>query len=168
MTDTQEDSMDDTIEDFVCGLLVCRDSFAMVHLGFLYAFCSQQCLVRFKAILHLYIGVPGKQAPKQKGLEVIKQRRFRLEQPLTDEEVAILAKELGAMMGIQSMEVTGDTLSITYDLLQATAEQIEARIGEVGGLLGTGWAERLQRGFVHYVEECEAGNLEVTPHRGHH
>jgi hypothetical protein len=82
---------------------------------------------------HLYIGVPGQASPKQKGLEVIKQRRFRLEQPLTDEEAAILAKELGAMMGIQSMEVTGDTLSITYDLLQATAEQIEARIGEVGG-----------------------------------
>ncbi len=160
--------MDDTIEDPVCGMQVSRDSFAMEHLGIHYAFCSQQCQDRFKANPHLYIGVPGKQAPKQKGLEVIKQRRFRLEQPLTDEEAAILAKELGAMMGIQSMEVTGDTLSITYDLLQATAEQIEARIGEVGGLLGTEWAERLQRGFVHYIEECEAGNLEVTPHRGHH
>ena len=160
--------MDDTIEDPVCGMQVSRDSFAIEHLGIHYAFCSQQCQDRFEANPHLYIGVPGEQAPKQKGLEIVKQRRFRLEQPLTNEEAAILVKELGAMMGIRSMEVTGDTISITYDLLQATAEQIEVRIGEVGGLLGTGWAERLQRGFVHYVEECEAGNLEVTPHRGHH
>jgi YHS domain-containing protein len=167
MTDTQEEIMDDTIEDPVCGMQVSRDSFAMEHLGIHYAFCSQQCQDRFKANPHLYIGVPGEQAPKQKGLEIVKQRRFRLEQPLTDEEAAILVKELGAMMGIKSMEVTGDTISITYDLLQATAEQIEARIGEVGGLLGTGWAERLQRGFVHYIEECEAGNLEATPYRGY-
>lgn len=160
--------MDDTIEDPVCGMQVSRDSFAIEHQGIHYAFCSQQCQDRFKANPHLYIGVPGRQAPKQKGLQVIKQRCFRMEQPLTDEEAAILVKELGAMMGIKSMEVTGDTISITYDLLQATAEQIEARIGEVGGLLGTGWAERLQRGFVHYTEECEVGNLEVTPHRGHH
>ena len=160
--------MDDTIEDPVCGMQVSRDSFAMEHLGIHYAFCSQQCQDRFEANPHLYIGVPAEQAPKQKGLEIVKQRRFRLEQPLTNEEAAILVKELGAMMGIRSMEVTGDTISITYDLLQATAEQIEARIGEVGGLLGTGWAERLQRGFVHYVEECEVGNLEVKPHRGHH
>ena len=34
--------------------------------------------------------------------------------------------------------------------------------------LGSGWAERLQRGFVHYSEECEVGNLEVTPHPGHY
>lgn len=91
-----------------------------------------------------------------------------MKQPLTDEAAAILVKELSAMVGIKSMMVAGDTISITYDLLQATAGQIEARIGEVGGLLGTGWAERLQRGFVHYLEECEAGNLEVTPNPGHH
>jgi YHS domain-containing protein len=160
--------MDDIIEDPVCGMQVSRDSFAMLHQGIQYAFCSQQCQDRFKANPHLYIGVPGKQAPKQQGLEIVKLRRFRLEQLLTDEAAAILVKELSAMMGIKSMMVAGDTISITYDLLQATAGQIEARIGEVGGLLGTGWAERLQRGFVHYLEECEAGNLEVTPNPGHH
>ncbi|WP_296844398.1 YHS domain-containing protein [Thiobacillus sp.] len=85
--------MDDTIEDPVCGMEVSRDSFAMEHLGIHFAFCSQQCQDRFKANPHLFIGVPGKQAPKQKGLEIIKRRRFRLEQPLTDQEAAVLVKD---------------------------------------------------------------------------
>lgn len=67
-------------------------------------------------------------------------------------------------MGIKHLEVTNDTIAISYDLLQAIAEQIEARIEQIGRLLETEWAERLQRGFVHYVEEFEVGNLEVTPH----
>src|SRR5574338_25934 len=53
----------------------------------------------------------------------------------------------------------GDTLEVSYDLLQATAEQIEARLVEAGVGLGQGWAERLRRAFVHYEEECETGNL---------
>jgi YHS domain-containing protein len=160
--------MDNSTEDPVCGMQVSRDSFAMEHLGIRYAFCSQQCQERFKANPHLYVGVPGKKAPKQEGVEIIKQRRFRLEQPLTDAEAAILTEALGAMMGIKHIETEGNTISITYDLIQATAEQIETRIGQIGTQLGAGWQERLQRGFVHYFEECEVGNLEVTPHRGHH
>jgi hypothetical protein len=58
-------------------------------------------------------------------------------------------------------------VTITYDLLQATADQLEAKMGEVGVKLGEGWAERLRRGFVHYMEECEVGNLEVLSRRGH-
>lgn len=159
--------MEDKTEDPVCGMRVSRDAFAVEHLGIHYAFCSQQCQDRFKANPHLYVGAPGKQAPRQKGQEIIKQRRFRLEQPLTDAQATVLVEALGSMMGIKRLEVTGDTIAIRYDLLQATAEQIEARIGQAGMLLGTGWAERLQRGFVHYAEECEVGNLEVTSHRGH-
>lgn len=160
--------MDDSTKDPVCGMHVTRDSFALEHQGIHYAFCSQQCRDRFKANPHLYIGVPGKKAPKQKGLEIVKQRRFSLDQPLTDAEAAILMKGLGAMMGIKQVVVKGNTIAITYDLIQATAEQIEASIGQVGIQLGTGWRERLQRGFIHYVDECEVGNLEVAPHQGHH
>lgn len=50
---------------------------------------------------------------------------------------------------------------IVYDLLQATAEQIEEKLAEIGIQLGEGLAERLRRAFVHYEEECEVGNLEV-------
>jgi YHS domain-containing protein len=160
--------VDDTLKDPVCGMTVSRDSFAMEHLGIHYAFCSQQCQDRFKLNPHLYIGVPGKKAAKQEGVEILKRRRFLLEPTLTEAEASILVEELGAMMGIKDIEAAGGTIAITYDLLEATAEQIEARIGQVGVRLGSGWAERLQRGFVHYLEECEVGNLEVRPNAGHH
>jgi len=47
--------------------------------------------------------------------------------------VAILAKELGAMTGSQSMEGTGDALSIAYALLQATAANRLKRASEKSG-----------------------------------
>lgn len=159
--------MNDSTKDPVCGMQVSRDSFAMEHLDMHYAFCSQQCQDRFKANPHLYIGVPGEQAPKQEGMVVIKRRHFRLEQALPDTEAAILMEELGAMMGIKYIVVAGDTIDITYDLLQVTAEQIETRIGQAGIHLGTGWGERLQRGFVHNFEEIEVDSLEVRPRPMH-
>ncbi|MHB9117176.1 MAG: YHS domain-containing protein [Burkholderiales bacterium] len=160
--------MGTTVKDPVCGMETDSRAFDTVYMGINYAFCSQQCQDRFKANPHLYIGVPGEKAPKQKGVEIIKRRSFHLEHPLTDTERSILVEELGAMMGIKHIEVAGVNVAIAYDLLQATAEQIEARIGQIGMRLGGGWAERLLRGFVHYSEECEVGNLEVTPHPGHH
>ncbi|MHB1084867.1 MAG: YHS domain-containing protein [Thiobacillus sp.] len=161
--------MNDSAQDPVCGMQVSLDSYAMEHLGMHYAFCSRQCQDRFKANPHLYVGVPGQMAPKHQGMEVVKQRRFRLEQPMPDTDAAILVEALGSMMGIKHIEVAGDIVSITYDLLQATAEQIEACImGQVGLRLGTEWSVWLQRGFVHYLEEVEVGNLEVKPHSGHH
>ena len=160
--------MKDSTVDPVCGMQVSPDSFPLEHLGIHYAFCSQQCRERFSSNPHLYIGAPGQQAPVQQGMEILKRRRFRLEHPLTEAEATVLVDELTAMMGIKRVDVSSDTIAIVYDLLQATASQIEARIGQAGMRLGTGWAERLQRGFVHYSEECEVGNLEVTPHKGHH
>ena len=160
--------MDDTLKDPVCGMTVSRDSFALDYLGIHYAFCSRQCQDRFRANPHLYVGVPGEKAPKQQGVEIIKRRRFRLDQFLTDAEAASLVAALGAMMGIRHTEIEGNTVTITYDLLQSTAEQIAARMGEIGLNMGNGWAERLQRGFVHYLEESELDSMEVTPHPPHH
>ena len=72
------------------------------------------------------------------------------------------------MMGVQAIEIQDDnTVTITYDLLQSTANQLEAKIGNVGAKLGDGWSERLRRSFVHYIEECEVGNLEVHSRHGH-
>jgi len=154
--------------DPVCGMQVNSGSFGLEHLGIRYAFCSRQCQDRFKDNPHLYIGTPGEKAPKQKGLEIIKQRRFRLGRALNDSQAAMLNDELSAMMGIKHIEVSGDTVAIRYDLLQVTAEQIESRIGQVGLQLGDGWAGRLQRGFIHFIEETEMDSLEVKPHSGHH
>jgi len=164
----KEEAMNDRMRDPVCGMQVDQDSFAIEYMEIHYAFCSQQCLDRFKATPHLYIGVPGEKAPKQQGMEEIKRRRFRLQPALTDAQASTLIQELKGMMGIKHIAITEDTVSITYDLLQATAEQIEVRIGQIGLHLDAGLGERLQRDFVHYLEECEVSNLEVTAHKGHH
>ena len=62
---------------------------------------------------------------------------------------------------------TGD-VAITYDLLEATAEQIESTILAAGAQLGGGWTERLRRALVHYTEDCEAANMEVSDRGLHH
>ena len=69
-------------------------------------------------------------------------------------------------MGLYAVEIRAEELTITYDLLQATAEQSEAVLEEEGACLGTGWAERLRRAFVSCLEETEVESLEVRsgPH----
>lgn len=160
--------MSATVKDPVCGMEVAPAQFETIYEGLHYAFCSEQCRQRFAANPHLYIGVPGVKAARQKGVEVFKRRRFQLDTPLAAQDAEILSKELGAMMGVKDIEIQdGNTVTITYDLIQATADQIEAKMVEVGVKLGAGWAERLRRGFVHYMEECEVGNLEVHSRHGH-
>ena len=159
--------MSTTVRGPVCGMEVAPTQFETVYEGLHYAFCSEQCRQRFLANPHLYVGVPGEKAPGQKGVALLKRRRFQLDAPLAAQDAAILAEALGAMMGVKAVEIEDDTVTLTYDLIQATADQLEARMEEVGAKLGAGWAERLRRGFVHYMEECEVGNLEVHPHPGH-
>jgi YHS domain-containing protein len=162
MTLAKETSMSATVKDPVCGMDVAPTQFETIFEGIRYAFCSEQCRQRFVANPHLYIGVPGEKSPKQKGVELFKRRRFLLDMPLAQQDAMILSEELGAMMGVKAIEIQDDnTVTITYDLLQTTADQLEAKMVEVGVKLGKGWAERLRRGFVHYMEECEVENLEV-------
>ena len=156
------------VKDPVCGMDVAPTQLETVYEGIHYAFCSEQCRQRFIANPHLYIGVPGEKAPRQKGVELLKRRRFQLEMPISPQQAAVLAEALGAMMGVKEVDIRDDnTVTITYDLLQATADQLEVKMAEVGAKLGEGWADRLRRGFVHYLEECEVVNLEVHPRHGH-
>jgi YHS domain-containing protein len=154
--------MSATVKDPVCGMEVAPTQFETIFEGLHYAFCSEQCRQRFAANPHLYIGVPGEKAAGQKGVALIKRRRFQLDTPLAAQDAAILTEALGAMMGVKAIEIEdGNTVTLTYDLIQVTADQLEAKMVEVGAKLGAGWVERLRRGFVHYMEECELGNLEV-------
>ncbi|MGA9163716.1 MAG: YHS domain-containing protein [Thiobacillus sp.] len=160
--------MSATVKDPVCGMEVAPAQFETIYEGLHYAFCSEQCRQRFATNPHLYIGVPGEKAVRQKGVELFKRRRFQLDAALDAPGAAVLTEALGAMMGVKIVEIEdGNTVTITYDLIQATAEQLEAKMAEVGAKLGAGWAERLRRGFVHYMEETEVGNLEVHSHHGH-
>jgi len=151
----------ETVKDPVCQMWVPPGQYAVQYRGLDYAFCSQQCKDRFLANPHLYVGVPGQEAPKQAGQEVIKRRRLRLDLPLSDSAAQQVVEHLLAMMGVYAVDVDGVHLTITYDLLQATAEQIEAALQQVGARLGGGLGERLRRAFIHYLEETEVASLEA-------
>lgn len=157
--------MKSLVKDPVCGMQVEPDMYAVEYLQSRYAFCSSQCRDRFLAHPHLYIGFPGQKAPKQEGREVLKHRHLRIAQPLTPSQAKNLSVALSKVMGIKSVEIDGDTIKIVYDLLQTTAESIEARLDEIGVLLGEGWAEKLHRVFVHNVEDLEIDSLEVHKNR---
>lgn len=156
------------IKDVVCGMMVTPDSYSAHHQGQHFAFCSKQCHDRFVANPHLYVGRPGHPAPKQQGLKILKRRRFMLDLAVDTAQAKQLSTALGAMMGIEELRIEENEVSIVYDLLQATAEQIEAALAEAGAPLGEAWPERLRRGVVHYTEDCEIGQLQVGPPSGCH
>ena len=150
------------VKDPVCGMEVDSSQNQTTYLGMNFAFCSQQCQQRFLANPRLYIGKPGHMAPKQAGVKLVKKRCMRLAAPLSPNEAGMLVAALRSMMGIKEVTVEDDKVEICYDLLEATAEQVEAQMVAVGVRMGEGWGERLRRAFVHYEEECELGNLEAS------
>jgi len=156
------------VEDVVCDMMVEPDSYRFHYQERDYAFCSAQCRERFEAHPHLYVGTPGHPAPKKQGLVVLKQRRFVVDGTLGEAQAEHLQAQINGMMGIKSLEANGVELVVTYDLLQATASQIEAALEKAGAHLGNGWGENLRRGFIHYTEECEIDNLQVSPPAGCH
>jgi len=159
---------ENSVKDVVCGMSVDRASFGIDHQGSHFAFCSAQCRERFLANPHLYVGLPGRPAPKQSGETVLKRRRFSLDTGLDPEQSETVRARVGALMGIQAVEMRSGEVIVTYDLVQATAAQIEAAFADAGARLSGGWAERLRRSFVHYTEECEIGHLQVGPPSGCH
>ncbi len=155
-------------KDIVCEMQVEAGELGIEHMGVAYAFCSEQCRERFEANPHLYVGLPGQKSPKQQGLSVIKQRHLKLDTPLAASEAEEVQQEILSMMGIVSLEIERDGVAITYDLLQATSEQIESRLLQVGIRLGSSLGERLRRAFIHYEEDCKVGNMEVQPCKHNH
>lgn len=155
------------VKDPVCGMMVDSQQLAVEYLQMRFAFCSEHCRERFLANPGLYIGRPGEKAPKQEGREIIKRRRIHFAASLPPGMDKILQDTLCAMMGVKEVIVTGDGLEITYDLLQATAEQIEASIVTFGVRLGEAWSDRLRRAWVHFEEETIVDSMEVTHSGGH-
>lgn len=158
------------IKDPVCGMTINSDDLSLDYQGRHYVFCSNQCLERFQSSPHLYVGYPGSEAPKHAGSEVMKKRSLKLAELLPQEIADKVIDYIESMMGIHYVEINGDRVDITYDLLQATEAQIEQTIAEAGAVLGDDWAEKLRRAFVHYMEETETATLEARPGSmpGHH
>ena len=65
-----------------------------------------------------------------------------------------------------------EAVDISYDLLQATAAQLERRITQLDAPLSDGWGDKLLREFIHYVEKGELDDLEIRdrglPHYDRH
>ena len=150
-------------KDPVCGMFVDAHEIEVVYAEVHYAFCSEQCHERFVANPHLYIGYPGHKAPKLRGIQALKWRRFKLEYALTSLESEQLIEGLRSMMGVRKVHVNNMILEITYDLMEVTAEQIEKRLVEIGLGLGEEWPERLRRSFINFVEEFEISGLDEPP-----
>jgi YHS domain-containing protein len=155
-------------KDPVCGMVVDVHKVEMTYAGVHYAFCSNQCRERFESNPHLYIGHPGHKAPKQKGVQVVKRRRFKLERSLSLPDANLLAKELYDMMGIHKIQIDGMNIDVTYDLMEATAEQIEDRMVDIGIKLGEEWTQKLRRGVIHILEETEVSSMEEVPQTHRH
>ncbi|HEY0721105.1 MAG TPA: YHS domain-containing protein [Gammaproteobacteria bacterium] len=151
------------MKDPVCDMQVAPQQNAITYQGMHFAFCSLQCKERFLANPHLYIGSAAEQAPRQQGQQLFKRRHLRLDKPLTPSAAQQVGEALLAMMGVHAVDVAGEELTITYDLLQVSAEQIEGTLQEIGVELGGGMGEQLRRAFIHYREEAEVENLEVRP-----
>jgi YHS domain-containing protein len=156
------------VKDPVCGMVVGEHKVEMTYAGVHYSFCSNQCRERFESNPHLYIGHPGHKAPKQKGIQLVKRRCFKLEQSLSILDAKVLAKELSNMMGIRNINIDGMDIDVTYDLMEVTAEQIEDQMVEIGVKLGEEWSQRLRRGFIHLLEETEVSSMEEAPQMHKH
>jgi len=123
------------------------DKLSHIYMDMTFVFCSQQCKDRFIANPHLYIGKPGKPAPKQHGKKIIKRRVMKLEQSIPENVSKNFINALNAMMGIKQVSIEEDNIAIIYDLLEATAQQIENTLEESGKMMASGWGESLRRGI---------------------
>jgi YHS domain-containing protein len=153
--------MNETVKDYVCQMQVPSTSFATEYAGGHYAFCSAQCKERFLANPHLYIGFPGRKAPAQEGVKVIKRHRLSLSMPLDAAQAEQVKQALLEMMGMLEVSIEGNRIEIQYDLIQVTLEQIADKLGLIGTDLGTGWMNRLKLAFINNLEEIEINSLEV-------
>lgn len=152
---------DRKVRDPVCGMLVELDQRVFEFQGLRFAFCSQQCRDRFESNPHIYIGQAGRSAAKQRGEVRIKTRTMKLHSPITDEFKLVLRDSLHEMMGVKHVRIEGNIVQITYDLLEATAEQIGQTIEESGNRLSQSLGTKLRHAFVHCLEEIELDALET-------
>jgi len=144
----------------VCGMDVQDKRIQVQHLGNVYVFCSHQCQENFQKRPGLYSGTHAVQLERR---NILKRRVFRINPPLNKEQIKAVQKAITSMMGIEAMKVETNRIEITYDLMRATAKQIEDAISAGGATLGQRLADHIKQGWIHYTEENELDNLESAP-----
>lgn len=153
--------MNEVVEDPVCHMKVSTTSFFTEYAGGRYAFCSEQCKKRFLSNPRLYIGYYGRKAPGQEGKQVIKCRRLLLAAPLDAVQAEQVKQALCEMMGVKEVQADKNKIEVEYDLMQATLEQISAKLASVGAELGGGWVERIKLALINNMEEVEISGMQV-------
>ncbi len=146
----------------VCMMDTNEASIADTYADMTFTFCSEQCKERFIANPSLYVSQAGKTAVKHYIKNIIKQRTLDLEETIPADIANTISQSLMTMMGINEVQIKGNKINITYNLLEATTQQIEAHIEQMGQQLSRSWIDRLKRAFIHYKEETELDNLEQT------
>lgn len=133
-------------------------------------FCSSQCLERFKAHPHLFVGEPQHGlSPKQNKQMVLKQRRIMLKKRISEDLKALLEKSLRSLMGIKEIGFDQQVLFVSYDLLQVSLDTIEKVIEDNASQQNGTVFGKIKRSIIHYSEECELGNLaHLTKGGGYH
>jgi len=150
----------------VCSMEVDHNENEIIHQQMHFVFCSAQCKERFIAHPHLYVGYPGQPAPKQEGQVALKRRRLHLAQPLSAEDAALVQEVLGELMGVNAVTASGDSIEVTYDLLQVGLKELEAALSDAGARLGSDWVQRLRHALIHESEEWQLESREaIPPHR---
>jgi len=143
----------------VCGMATADSEITARQHGLTYHLCSVQCQENFTSHPEFYLGVDAKDHQRKR---VIKKRSFTLDVLLAETEQQKTEQALLHMMGVQTAHVSRSKISVTYNLLEATAMQIEQLLEQEGVKQGAGWAARLKCAWVHYTEETELDNLDDT------
>jgi len=144
----------------VCDMDVTENEIALYYRGIEFRFCSEQCRLRFDRRPHLFVGDPRLgESEKQKGTVVKKAHKIKLKVLPDLATRELLAAEIGALMGIESVEVNKDEITLVYDLLQVSMEDIENVIIQAQGHLKQTMTDKLRKGLIQYSEECELDNL---------
>jgi len=127
-----------------------------------YWYCSEQCKARFIANPGLYVGQPGKKAPKQEGKQVLKKRKIYLDEPVSTEAKTKILLILFKMMGVKRVQQFNHSLIIEYDLLEVTAKQIAERLLDAGLQLENSLVQQIRLSLIDLTEETEMASLEVS------
>ena len=93
-----------TVHCPVCKMTKVDRSLLFNYRGIDHYFCSSQCLDRFKAHPHLFVGDPKHgMSPKQKGQTALKKCRIGFAEPIDDELKVVMQQSLLSLMGIESL-----------------------------------------------------------------
>lgn len=154
----------------VCRMTKINRTLSFSFQGVDHYFCSSQCLERFKAHPHLFVGDPQHGlSPKQNKQVVLKQRRIVLKKTISEDLKAVLEKSLRSLMGIKQIGFDQQVLFVSYDLLQVSLDTIEKVIEDNASQQNGTMLGKIKRSIIHYSEECELGNLaHLTKGGGYH